>query len=106
MIELKYLTGHTARLKEDCTRKKVSYTRNLDILFPELVPSLGSSSAKHQSYVYAILKESPSARKLGNAHLTKLTYLIQRAQKGTLEKNRPSSSKHSHKPLLVKSRQR
>ncbi|HGW2884668.1 hypothetical protein [Enterococcus avium] len=82
MIELKYLTGHTARLKEDCTRKKVSYTRNLDILFPELVPSLGSSSAKHQSYVYAILKESPSARKLGNAHLTKLTYLISTRSKG------------------------
>lgn len=34
MIELKYLTRHTARLKEDCTRKKVSYTRILDILFP------------------------------------------------------------------------
>ncbi|WP_312191530.1 hypothetical protein [Enterococcus sp.] len=34
MIELKYLTRHTARFKEDCTLKKVSYTRILDILFP------------------------------------------------------------------------
>jgi transposase len=50
MIELKYLTRHTARLKEDCTRKKVSCTRMLDSLFPERAPSLGSSSAKHQSY--------------------------------------------------------
>lgn len=29
IIELKYLTRHTARLKEDYTRKKVSYTRIL-----------------------------------------------------------------------------
>lgn len=76
MIDLKYLTRHTTRLKEDCTRKKVSYTRILDILFPELAPSWGSSSAKHQSHVYAILKEYSSARKLGNAYLTKLTILI------------------------------
>lgn len=82
MIELKYLTRHTARLREDCTRKKVNYTRILDILFPELAPSLGSSSAKHQSYVYTILKEYPSAKKLGNAHLTKLTNLISTHSKG------------------------
>lgn len=86
MIELKYLTRHTARLKEDCTRKKVSCTRILDILFPELAPSLGSSSAKHQSYVYAILKEYPSAKKLGNAHLTKLTNLISAHSKGRFRK--------------------
>ncbi|WP_249934259.1 IS110 family transposase [Marinilactibacillus psychrotolerans] len=86
IIELKYLTRHTARLKEDCTRKKVSYTRILDILSPELTPSLGSSSAKHQSYVYAILKEYPSAKKLGNAHLTKLTNLISAHSKGRFGK--------------------
>lgn len=87
MIELKYLTRHTTRLKEECTRKKISYTRILDILFPELTPSLGSSSAKHRSYVYAILKEYPSARKLGNAHLTKLTNLISTHSKGHLGKD-------------------
>ena len=86
MIELKYLTRHTTRLKEDCTRKKVNYTRILDILFPELAPSLGSS-AKNQSYVYAILKEYPSARKLGNAHLTKLTNLISTHSKGHFGKD-------------------
>ncbi|MGM0209377.1 hypothetical protein IGI96_003904 [Enterococcus sp. DIV0421] len=53
----------------------MNYTRILDILFPELAPSMGSSSAKYQSYVYAVLKEYPSARKLGNAHLNKLTNL-------------------------------
>lgn len=76
MIELKYLTRHTARLKEDCTRKKVGYTRILDTLFPELASSLVHSSAKHQSYVYSILKEYPSAKKLETAHLTKLSNLI------------------------------
>ncbi len=57
MIELKYLTQYTARLKEDWIQKCVSYTRILDILFLELAPFLGSSSAKHQSYMYTILKE-------------------------------------------------
>ncbi|GEM_PF-4882594 len=64
----------------------MSYTRILDILFPELAPSLGSSSAKDQSYVYASLKEYPSARKLGNAHLTKLTNLISTHSKGRFGK--------------------
>lgn len=86
MIELKYLTRHTARLREDCTRKKVIYTRILDILFPELAPSLRSSSAKYQSHVYAILKEYPSARKLGNVHLTKLINLISTHSKGRFGK--------------------
>lgn len=40
------------------------------------------SSAKHQSHIYAILKEYPSAKKLGNAHLTKLTNLISTRSKG------------------------
>lgn len=87
MVELKCLTRNTARLKEDCTRKKVSYTRILDILFPELAPSLGSSSAEHQSYICSILEEYPSARKLGNAHLTKLTNLISTQSKGRFGKD-------------------
>lgn len=82
MIELKYLTRHTARLKEDCSRKKVSYTCILDILFPELSLFLGPSSAKHKPYVYAVLKEYPSVKKLGNAHLTKLTKLISKHSQG------------------------
>ncbi|MBO0454928.1 IS110 family transposase [Candidatus Enterococcus murrayae] len=86
MIELKYATRHVSRIKEDCTRKKVNYTRILDIIFPELASFLGAPSAKHQSYVYAVLKEYPSANKLGNAHLTKLTNLVSQHSKGRLGK--------------------
>ncbi|MEB5968980.1 IS110 family RNA-guided transposase [Enterococcus gallinarum] len=93
MIELKYLTRHATRLKEDCTRKKVNYTRILDILFPELAPFLGTSSAKHQSYVYAVLKEYPSAKKIGNVHLTKLTNLISTHSKGRFGKEQAANLK-------------
>ena len=65
--------------------KKVSYTRILDILFPELAPSL-AYSAKHQPYVYAILKEYPSAKKSENIHLMKLANLISVHSKGRFGK--------------------
>lgn len=47
---------------------------------------MDSSSAKHQFYVYAILKEYTSAKNLRNAHLTKLTNLISAHSKGRLGK--------------------
>ncbi|WP_430617416.1 hypothetical protein IGI86_002682 [Enterococcus sp. AZ188] len=86
MIELKYATRHVARIKEDCTKKKINYTRILDILFPELAVSLGASAAKHQSYMYEVLKEYPSAKKMGSAHLTKLTNLVTKYSRGRLGK--------------------
>lgn len=87
MIELKYATRHASRIKENCTRQKVSYTRLLDILFPELAPFLGSPTAKHDSYVYALLKEFPSAPKIATAHLTKLTNLISTHSRGRFGKD-------------------
>ena len=86
MIELKYATRHVARIKDDCTRKKINYTRILDILFPELALFLGASAAKHQVYVYELLREYPSTKKIGNAHLTKLINLISKYSRGRLGK--------------------
>ena len=86
MIELKYATRHVARIKNDCTRKKVNYTRILDILFPELASFLGGTTVKHQTYIYEMLKEYPSAKKLGKAHLTKLTNHISQHSNGRLGK--------------------
>lgn len=76
MIELKYATRNVSSIKDNCTRQKVSYTRLLDILFPELASFLGAPTAKHDAYIYAILKEFSSINKLANAHLTKLTNRI------------------------------
>lgn len=86
MIELKYATRHASRIKENCTRQKVSYTRLLDILFPELAPFLGSPTAKHDACIYAVLKEFPSPKKLANAHLKKLTNLLLNHSRGRFGK--------------------
>ncbi|MFD1900993.1 IS110 family transposase [Enterococcus termitis] len=86
MIELKYATRHAKRVKENCIRQKVSYTRLLDILFPELASFLSSPTAKHDAYVYELLKEFPSASKLATAHLTKLTNLISTHSRGSFGK--------------------
>lgn len=86
MIELKYATRNVKRVKESCTKQKVNYTRLLDLLFPELTNFLGGPSAKHSSYIYAVLKEYPSANKLANAHLTKLTNLISTHSRGHFDK--------------------
>lgn len=82
MIELKYATRNVSRIKEQCTKQKVNYTRILDILFPELAPFLGGANAKHDAFVYAILKEFPTPRKLAAAHLTRLTTLISKNSRG------------------------
>lgn len=86
MIELKYATRNVSRIKDNCTRQKVSYTRLLDILFPELASFLGAPTAKHDAYIYAILKEFSFINKLANAHLTKLTNLISTHSRGRFGK--------------------
>lgn len=62
MIELKYATRNASKIKENCTKQKINYTRLLDILFPELATFLGSPTAKHDSSIYAVLKEFPSPK--------------------------------------------
>lgn len=76
LIELKYATRNASKIKENCTKQKVNYTRLLDILFPELATFLNSPTAKHDACIYAILKVFPSPKKLANAHLKKLTNLL------------------------------
>lgn len=86
MIELKYATRNASKIKENCTKQKINYTRLLDILFPELATFLGSPTAKHDSFIYAVLKEFPSPKKLANAHLRKLTNLLSRHSRGRFGK--------------------
>lgn len=82
MIELKYATRHVSRLKQNCSKQKLNYTRILDIIFPELARFLGGPSAKHNAYVYRLLKTFPSPRLLANANLTKLTNLLSKDPDG------------------------
>lgn len=84
MIELKYATRNVNRLKQDCTKQKIHYVRLLDILFPELSPTLKGTNALHNRYIYEMLRSFPSPEKLANAHLTKLTNILHRSSRGKI----------------------
>ena len=65
--ELKSLTRHHYRLVGYRSKLKVSVTRLLDIIFPELATYVWSI---HQPSVYALLSEFPNPKEISNCHLT------------------------------------
>jgi transposase len=73
IIELKALVRHRHRIKAMRTKLKVSITRLVSVLFPEL-PSAVSSI--HQPSCYALLMELPSVTAIAECHLTRLTNLL------------------------------
>lgn len=81
--ELKSLTRYRFNKVKERARLKVSISRLVCILFPEpekLVSTL------HQNSVYELLYEFPSAKLIANAHLTKLSNLVEKASKGHYSK--------------------
>ena len=77
--ELKSLTRYRFDKVQECSRLKVSVSRLVSILFPELekmVPTL------HMNSVYALLSEFPGASFIADAHLTRLKNLLYEASKG------------------------
>ena len=77
--ELKSLTRYRFDKVKERSALKVSISRLVCILFPELenlVPTL------HMASVYALLSEFPGATHVASAHLTRLTNLLKVASKG------------------------
>ena len=77
--ELKSLTRYRFDKVQERARLKISVSRLVSILFPELeklVPSL------HMASVYALLSEFPGASFIAAAHLTRLKHLLYDASKG------------------------
>lgn len=77
--ELKSLTRYRFDKVKERSALKVSISRLVCILFPELenlVPTL------HMTSVYTLLSEFPGASYIASAHLTKLTNLLSNASKG------------------------
>lgn len=83
--ELKSLTRHRYRMIGYRSKLKMSITRLIDIIFPEL-PSLVWSI--HQSSSYSLLLECPSATEIAQCHLTKLSNLLSKASKGKYGKDK------------------
>ena len=82
--ELKSLTRYRFDKVQERTKLKISISRLVTILFPELeklVPSL------HLASVYTLLSEFPSASAIASAHLTRLTNLLITASKGRYTKD-------------------
>ena len=71
--ELKTLIRHRYRIRSMRTRLKISVSRLVTILFPELPAAVSSI---HQATVYALLLEMPTAKAIADCHLTKLTNLL------------------------------
>jgi len=81
--ELKSLTRYRFDKIQQRAKLKISITRLVTILFPEL-PSLVSKI--HIPSIYALLSEYPSAEAIATAHLTKLTGLLEKSSKGKFSK--------------------
>ncbi len=82
--ELKSLTRYRFDKVQERAKLKTSVSRLMVILFPELeklVPTL------HMTSVYALLSEFPSAKAIAEAHLTRLSNLLQQTSRGHYNKN-------------------
>lgn len=90
--ELKSLTRYRFNKVKERARLKVSLSRLVCILFPELeklVPTL------HQNSVYELLYEFPGAKHVANAHLTRLSNLVEKASKGHYTKETATTFRDS-----------
>ncbi|HGD1562460.1 TPA: IS110 family transposase [Streptococcus agalactiae] len=83
--ELKSLTRYKSSLKNDRIKLKNAIVGYLDLIFPELAKVCRDVFCK---YTLEVLKEYPSADKIGQANLTKLTNLIKKASNGSHSKER------------------
>lgn len=82
--ELKSLTRYRFDKVKERSSLKISISRLVCILFPELeklVPTL------HMASVYALLYEFPSAKHVASAHLTRLSNLLEKVSKGHYHKD-------------------
>ncbi len=83
--ELKSLTRYRFDKVQERAKLKVSVSRLVNILFPELetlVPTL------HLVSVYAMLSEFPGARQISNAHLTHFKAVLSDASKGRYDREK------------------
>ena len=71
--ELKTLTRSRHRLVDMRTRLRLSVSRLITVLFPELS---GVVWSVNQKSCYALLSEFPTAKSIAEAHLTKLTNIL------------------------------
>ena len=83
--ELKTLTRNRHRLVALRTKLKISVSRLITVLFPELPSAVWSVNQKS---TYAMLLEFPTAKAIANAHLTRLTNVLSDNSHGKYTKDK------------------
>ena len=71
--ELKSLTRYRFNLVKDCSRLKVSFSRLMNIIFPELEKLVHKLQVNS---VYQLMSEFTDTNAISQAHLTRLTHLL------------------------------
>jgi transposase len=95
--ELKSLTRYRFNKVSERAKHKVSVSRLVTILFPELEKLV---STLHTASVYALLSEFPSASAIAGAHLTKLTNILKKASRGRYNKDKAEAIKEAAKASI------
>ncbi|MBF8438216.1 IS110 family transposase [Halanaerobiaceae bacterium Z-7014] len=85
IIELKSLTRYRHRMVKQRSKFKLSYTRLITIIFPELADHV---STVHQKSIQKLFFEFPTAKAIASCHLTKLTNLLKKNSKGKYLKDK------------------
>lgn len=85
VTELKSLTRYRSRLKDQLARLKISLARIIEIVFPELEDCVYSINQKS---TMALLHEFPSKELIANAHLTRLTNVLEDNSRGKYSKDK------------------
>lgn len=83
--ELKSLTRHRYRMIGYRSKLRLSITRLIDIIFPELPDFIWSI---HQSSSYQLLLELPCPTEICKCHLTHLTNVISKASRGKYDREK------------------
>lgn len=80
--ELKSLTRYRFKLISQCSAQKVSLSRLVHIVFPELASFVSTVNC---ASVYTLLNKYPSAKKIASARLNTVVKLLQEASKGRIK---------------------
>jgi transposase len=83
--ELKALTRHRFRLVQERSRFKISFTRILDIVFPELHTVVWSTTQKS---MLLTLLEIPNTKAIADCHLTRFVNLLSNNSHGRYQRDK------------------
>ncbi len=96
-LELKSLTRYRFNKISERSKLKMSVSRLITILFPELEQCFSSI---HSKSVYAILTEFGSTKAIANANLTKLSNILSKASRGRFAKQKAIELRNAAKTSI------